>query len=75
MAKKQTPVLKAADMTEAELAASAGQLRRQIEKARLDILSGKLKNTRAVFMLCKQLARGLTWLRQKRALHELKSGV
>jgi ribosomal protein L29 len=69
--KPEEKFIKLADMTAGELEVKAREVAGQIQKQRLERVVGRVKNTREVFNLRKQLARIKTVISQKNAV---KSG-
>lgn len=55
--KKEEKIISLVDMTVDELDTKAGELAGQIQKKKLELSIGRLKNTREVFLLRKQLAK------------------
>lgn len=66
--KNEEKIIKLVDMTPAELAVKAKELAGQIQKKKLELPIGRLKNTREVFFLRKQLARVKTIMSVKNTL-------
>lgn len=66
--KTEEKIIKLVDMTIAELSVKAKDLAGQIQRKKLELPIGRLKNTREVFFLRKQLARVKTIMSAKNTL-------
>lgn len=71
--KNQNEKIRLSDLSQGELLAKVKELNKDLDKKRLDKGVGRLKNTRQLFNLRKELARVKTVINGKMRLNSVKS--